>query len=303
MKRNYATIILLVVGLYPNVLAQIHITGSTNVGSFQSDLPDETRGDTVSPAIEKMIISRTSSGRNWLWVIGISQYAQWRSLPNPVNDAKAVRDVLLDKYRFDRKNLIELYDKQATRENIIKTFEQLVKDLLPTDNLFIYFGGHGVFDNTIDVGYWIPFEAVLGSTASYVRNNDIQPYLKAMKSRSILVVSDACFSSTVFRGEAPRFRYNNPERYFEEASRKPARQVLTSGGNEPVTDGGISINHSVFAYFLLDALANCNKPYLPAISLFETIKIPVTTRSLQKPELITLYGAGHDGGEFIFVRK
>jgi hypothetical protein len=124
-----------------------------------------------------------------------------------------------------------------------------------------------------------------------------------MKSRSILVVSDACFSSTVFRGEAPRFRYNNPERYFEEASRKPARQVLTSGGNEPVTDGGISVKHSVFAYFLLDALKNNAARYLPAISLFEAIKIPVTTRSLQKPELITLYGAGHDGGEFIFVKK
>jgi hypothetical protein len=101
----------------------------------------------------------------------------------------------------------------------------------------------------------------------------------------------------------PRFRYNNPERYFEEATRKPARQVLTSGGNEPVTDGGLSINQSVFAYFLLDALKSSSAPYLSAISLFESIKVPVTNRSRQKPELITLYDAGHDGGEFIFVKK
>lgn len=300
MKRKYVSAIILLVGLYDSALAQIQITGTTNVGTFQGD---QMRGDTSSLGLDKMIISRTSSGRNWLWVIGISRYDQWRLLPNTVNDAKAVRDVLLEKYRFDRKNLIELYDKQATRENIIKTFEQLVKDLLPTDNLFIYFAGHGIFDNAINVGYWIPVEAEAGSAASYIRNNDIQPYLKAMKSRSILIISDACFSPTLFRGETPRFRYNNPDRYFELASRKPARQVLTSGGNEPVTDGGVSTNHSVFAYFLLDALANSDKPYLPAISLFESIKIPVTNRSLQKPELITLYGAGHDGGEFIFVKK
>ncbi len=303
MKRKHSIAILLLLGLHCSAAAQIHITGSTNIGTFRTEVPEEVRGDSASPAIEKMIVSRTSSGRNWLWLIGISQYAHWRSLPNPVSDAKAVRDMLLEKYRFDRKYLIEMYDKQGTRENIIKKFEQLVRELLPTDNLFIYFAGHGLFDNTIDVGYWIPVEAALGSAASYIRNNDIQPYLKAMKSRSILIVSDACFSATVFRGDVPRFRYNNPERYFEEASRKPARQVLTSGGNEPVTDGGISINHSVFAYFLLDALKNSNAPYLPAISLFETIQIPVTNRSLQKPELITLYGAGHDGGEFIFVKK
>jgi hypothetical protein len=294
---------MLIVGLCAGAVAQIHITGSTNIGTFYAEAREELRGDSVSPAVERMIISRTSSGRNWLCAIGISQYAHWRSLPNPVNDVKAVRDLLVEKYRFDSKHVIELYDKQATRENIIKKFEQLVGDLQPNDNLFIYFAGHGYFDKTLNIGYWIPAEATLGSSASYIRNTDIEPYLKAMKGRSILVVSDACFSATVFRADVPRFRYNNPERYFEEATRKPARQVLTSGGNEPVTDGGISINHSVFAYFLLDALKNSTAPYLPAISLFETIKIPVTTRSLQKPELITLYDAGHDGGEFIFVKK
>lgn len=60
-------------------------------------------------------------GDQWLFVIGIDTYINWPRLKTAVNDAKAVKDVLLSRYHFDRKHLIELYDEQATRDNILKS--------------------------------------------------------------------------------------------------------------------------------------------------------------------------------------
>ena len=51
----------------------------------------------------------------WLFVIGINTYIEWPRLKTAVNDARSVKDVLLSRYYFYKKNLIELYDEQATR--------------------------------------------------------------------------------------------------------------------------------------------------------------------------------------------
>jgi uncharacterized caspase-like protein len=286
--------------------SQVTAAGRTNVGSFPVD-EVQFRGDSASVQLQRLVYTRARTGKNWLLTIGISKYIyqqDWKSLTNPVNDAKTLRDLLLAKYRFETKRVRELYDKEATREAIFDAFTSLKNEVKPEDNVLVYFAGHGKYDSEIGEGYWIPADGKLANSANYIKDEDIRPFLAAMKARSVLILSDVCFSASMFRGPAVRSTYDNPNRYFEQASSRLARQVMTSGGNEPVMDGGLPVPHSVFAYFLLEALKKNSSPYLVTTDLFQSIRAEVANHSKQFPELLPLPGTyGHLGGEFIFFRK
>ena len=59
------------------------------------------------------------TGNQWLFVVGIDTYFEWHRLRTAVSDARAVRDVLLSRYHFDKRHFIELYDEAATCKNIL----------------------------------------------------------------------------------------------------------------------------------------------------------------------------------------
>ncbi len=103
--------------------------------------------------------SSSPAGHNWLFVIGIDKYTQWPQLRNSVHDSKAVRDILMERYMFDREYVMELYDEQATRQNIIERFEELARKVEANDNVLIYYAGHGEYNQTLKQGYWIPVDA------------------------------------------------------------------------------------------------------------------------------------------------
>jgi hypothetical protein len=84
-------------------------------------------------------------------------------------------------------------------------------------------------------------------------------------------------------------------------SKKKARTVLTSGGLEPVTDTGGG-EHSVFTKAFLDAL-QANVGILDGQELFARVREAVVLNALQTPEYNNVCLAGHDGGDFIFVRR
>ena len=82
---------------------------------------------------------------------------------------------------------------------------------------------------------------------------------------------------------------------------KRARTALVSGGLEPVRDSGGG-GHSVFAKAFLEALQE-NRGVMEGQALFDAIKRPVVLNSEQTPQYSDVRGAGHDGGDFLFVRK
>ena len=115
-------------------------------------------------------------------------------------------------------------------------------------------------------------------------------------------MSDACFSGDIFRGNTISVPFENSERYYKEVHNLISRQALTSGGIEPVMDGGKD-GHSVFAYYFLKALTNNQNKFYDASQLFSTIKIPVTNNSEQSPQFQSIKNTGDEGGQFIFIKK
>jgi hypothetical protein len=82
---------------------------------------------------------------------------------------------------------------------------------------------------------------------------------------------------------------------------KRSRTVLTSGGNEPVYDWGGG-EHSVFAKAFIQALQE-NTGVIDGTTLFTKIRRPVVLNAPQTPQYSDIRFAGHEGGDFLFIRK
>ncbi|MFC2138266.1 caspase family protein [Bacteroidota bacterium] len=238
-------------------------------------------------------------GNYYAFIIGIDNYkGEWAPLDNAVNDAQSIEKVLKSKYSFDQ--IITLYNEQATRGNIIQEFEKLASIVKEKDNVLIYYSGHGDFKQDIGKGFWVPVNATTSSTSNYLSNADIQALLSGIKSKHTLLIADACFSGDIFRGKTLTIPFSAENKYYYKVQALNSRKAISSGGLEPVMDGGKD-GHSVFAYYLLRALENNSGLYYDANQLFNEIKIPVVNNSEQTPGFAPIRNTGDEGGQFIFL--
>lgn len=240
-------------------------------------------------------------GKYYALIIGVNKYkGSWLPLQNAVNDAKAIEALLKTKYKFD--NFQTLYDEQATRVGIISKLEWLTDNVKVQDNVFIYYSGHGEFKKELNKGFWVPVDASTNSSANYISNADLQTYLGGIKSKHTLLVADACFSGDIFRGKTVSVPFEESEKYYKEVHGLSSRQAMTSGGLEPVMDGGKD-GHSVFAYYFLKSLIENQNKYFDAGQIYNKLKIPVINNSEQSPLLAPVKNTGDEGGQFLFIKK
>ena len=76
---------------------------------------------------------------------------------------------------------------------------------------------------------------------------------------------------------------------------------IGGGGPEPVKDDGGDGN-SPFAPAFLKVLSN-NTDFIDGTRLFAETRHPVILHAKQTPEYSDVRDSGHDGGDFLFVRK
>jgi formylglycine-generating enzyme required for sulfatase activity len=182
----------------------------------------------------------------------------------------------------------------------------VLRDLVATkvdkgDNVFIYYAGHGWYDNILESGHWVTTEASK-SPGTFLDNNTIYKFIAALDKKGaqhILLVSDSCFAGAFIK-EHRAVETDINDRYFQEKYSKPSRNILTSGGIEPVEDVGKG-GHSVFAYYFLKALHDNPHPYLSAKQLGVQVEELVTRNSTQTPLSRFIHGVGDEGGQFFFI--
>jgi hypothetical protein len=289
-----------------NIQELIDLSKSSEPLMAQSKLPSSsdslTRGS--GDPLKGLNVTKAkeiTSGTYYALIIGVNKYSGvWPILNTAVHDAKGMENTLHQKYKMD--HFYTLYDEQATRSAIMKVFEKLVDTLKEDDNVLIYFSGHGEFKQTMNKGYWVPYDAKTNSVSDLISNNDIQTFLASIKSKHTLLISDACFSGDIFRGTTISIPFEESDKYYLKVYNKNSRQAMTSGGIEPVMDGGKD-GHSVFAYYLLKTLSENSKTYFDAGQLYDNLKIPVVNNSDQTPILNPVKNTGDEGGQFIFIKK
>lgn len=239
-------------------------------------------------------------------VIGISDYAYrpplgWENLTTARADAEAVARVLQDKYGFTVKCLL---DGQATRGAIMEALDELVNCSL-SDAALVYFAGHGSYDEKLGEGFWIPHDARRKVGAKepkedWIWNSTLTTIFGASQARHILVIADACYGGSLFRGGALA-AVPGDSSWYRRAIAVPSRYLITSGNLEPVVDSGI--RHTVFCQSLLDYLTYTDKKIFAASELGVALREKVSTLTAQMPRMGPLAVAAHVGGEFVFVEK
>ncbi len=237
----------------------------------------------------------------YLFSIGINSYKCHRNLRTAERGATEVSDVLVERYGFDRSNVTRLLGDQATADAIDRQLRRYAKTLKSNDVLVMYYAGHGEYDEAFTDGtYLIPHDAGKDSTALWIDHEKIKQYFGAIKARHILLVSDSCFSGGALRWindvESP-----DENAFALKSIAQSSRQAITSGGLESVQDRGYA-GHSVFTYFVLQALKDNDNYHFSSLDIFNSIKNGVAANSAQKPEFGSLPNSGHNGGSFWFSK-
>lgn len=232
-------------------------------------------------------------GNYYALFIANNNYMHLAKLQTPISDVEEIASILKKNYCFNIELLLD-----ASRADILLTFGKLREKLSKKDNLLIYYAGHGWLDKKGDEGYWLPVDASQDNEVNWISNASITTALKAMEAKHILIIADSCYSGKLARSIHVRKKGSD---YYLRLSEKRARSVISSGGLEPVIDSGGKGNHSVFASAFLEALKG-NTDIIDATEMFSRIRRPIMLNSDQSPEYSDIRKAGHDGGEFIFVR-
>lgn len=285
------------------VKKRLYVKGG-KIGIEIGDLPvfetdKAMTGSVISPPVfvnntKNVLTENITYGNYNALVIGINKYKYLPDLKTAENDARDITRLLIHDYGFKVKLLMN-----PTRSKIISALSVYRKTLLHGDNLLIYYAGHGWLDKDANEGYWLPADSTREDESNWISNATINSSVRAMKAKHIMIVADSCYSGKLIRGLHIRQRTPN---YLQRIVSKKARVVLTSGGLEPVADGGGKGQHSVFASAFIGTLKE-NNGVLDGTSLFTRIRRPVMVNADQTPEYADIRKTGHDGGDFLFVRS
>jgi hypothetical protein len=230
-------------------------------------------------------------------IIGVSDYEcpDIMDLENPIRDALKLYEVLKTNYTFSDMNIT--FITNPTRDSILECFNKLRKNLNENDNLLIFYAGHGWWDDVISQGYWLPTDAETDNPVKWISNSDIRDFIKAIKTKHTLLITDACFGGAIFK---ERELLTTDFQQISEVYKSKSRRAITSGTIKEVPD------RSVFIEYLIKRLNENESEYFLARDLYLNFRAAVINNSpnRQVPVYGIIHNSGDEGkGDFIFQRK
>jgi uncharacterized caspase-like protein len=252
--------------------------------------PGSTCLQGVKPAPESE--PQTKPTRRIALLVGNSLYRDpIPQLDTPDADVTAIAGVLQSRYGFETRIL-----KNGTKKQIVDEFNRIAGEATPDDSVVLFYAGHGYLLDDIKMGFWIPVDGSEKSAANWISNKDIAKLLHAIPARQMILVSDSCYSGTLTREQKVAASATISK---EDILRKRSVLALSSGGDEPVADGGKN-GHSIFAWHLINLLQGAQE-LLPGYEVHKSVQRGVTRDYPQTPQYGAVSSAGHvDGGEYLF---
>lgn len=102
---------------------------------------------------------KMSYDEHFALIIGINKYENLNDLEYAVNDAKSIKDVLINTFNYKEENITILLDKKATKENIMNVFYGISQKTCNDDSVLFFYAGHGITYQVgiKDKGYLVPY--------------------------------------------------------------------------------------------------------------------------------------------------
>ncbi len=236
-------------------------------------------------------------------VFATDKYDNWTSLVNPIFDSRSIAEELKKTYKFK----VEIVENATQAEVLKKLREYGEKQYKPLDQLFVFFAGHGTYDQTFGEGFVVTKESMLNDEGktTYLSHNRLRSIINNIPCEHIFLTMDVCFGGT-FDAALANARGQDDEVYREQSqaeflTRKltyKTRKYLTSGGKAYVSDG-IPGRHSPFAKGFLEALTSQGgKDGILTIQ-----EIYSFVEKLKNPPRLGEFGDNAPGSDFLFVVK
>ena len=177
-----------------------------------------------------VLISTSILAKDYVMLVGVGEFKEsklYKSL-EVKEDIKVIKDSLIKNRLKEDYSIIELINKDATKDNIISNLNDILEKLTSKDRFFFYYSGHGTSladssiwkyirklnrddrDFLVDTSAIIPYDFNENDIQNtlLVGSRDFKPIIEKMdkKASEILIILDSCFSSDMARGE--RFNAN-----------------------------------------------------------------------------------------------
>ncbi len=288
-------ILLVLVCLIPSVYVSAQVVRSSKATIHINSKPKTTIISQTTTPRTTMSVAPSIKGRYYALVIGINDYAdpEISSLDKPIQDAQTFCNTLTSRYTFNEENIRFL--KNPTYAEIYSAFEYFKKRVTPDDNFLIFYAGHGVWDKESEIGYWLPADARKNTTRDWLRNSSLKDFLKEIRSKHTLLVSDACFGGSIFKTRAA---FSDASTAINMLYELPSRKAMTSGTMTEVPD------QSAFIKYMVERLMNNTEKYLSSEQLFSSFRLAVINNSGGVvPQYGEIQDVGDQGGDFIFILK
>jgi hypothetical protein len=232
------------------------------------------------------------AGRRIALLVGNNDYAQpIPPLETPIADVSKVASIL--ESRFGYKTQVV---KNASQARVIEALNKLAAEILPDDSVLLFYAGHGYLMEDIKMGFWIPVGASVKTAKGWISNSDISKLLAAIPARQLILISDSCFSGSLTKEQKIT---DGQAGQAEDILQRRSVVVLSSGGDEPVSDEGKD-GHSIFAWNLINTLQSTGS-ITPGVRVWRTVHGNVMKDYPQEPQYGAVVSAGHvAGGDFLF---
>ncbi|HLZ17777.1 MAG TPA: caspase family protein, partial [Cyclobacteriaceae bacterium] len=208
----------------------------------------------------------TSSLR--LLVVGINKYQNAAyNLNYAQPDAKAFVTKLVGQGQriFKSIDKVEIYDEDATKDNIVAGFKSIIARAKPEDVFVFFYAGHGSLDEEHkdkdgdSPFYFVPTDItkLYGDPQQLVNKglsgNELRDYLTQIRSTKQIVLMDACHSGGALKGMNVRAVAGDEKAIVQLARSSGVVWIASSGTKQFATEFDV-LKHGVFTYALLEAL-------------------------------------------------
>lgn len=239
--------------------------------------------------------------KDYALIFVTDKYDNWTQLVNPVFDGRTIADNLEKNYGFQT-DVIE----NPTREQVfVKLREYAEKKYEQMDQLFIFFAGHGFYDETFKEGFVVPRESLPDDPGrtSYIRHSELRTTINNNPCEHIFLMMDVCFGGTFdeyasSRSGAELYQEASQAEIITRKLKYKTRKYITSGGKQYVSDG-IPGKHSPFAKQIIDAFESMGGND-GILTLSEML---IRVEKLKTAPQYGSFGNDAQGSEFVFVVK
>jgi hypothetical protein len=280
------------------VIRAVDVNDNVSVHSF-TVLRDEIVQDTQFSDVDFPSATTAKSPDGIAVVIGIESYRHAPAASHAINDAEIIREYLVKRFGYDRRNILLRLDEQATKGEFERIFGPngwLERQVTSTSQVTVYYSGHGSPDTGSGSAFLVPYDIDPNYPSTGYAVSELYASLESLPAESVTLMLDACFSGTSRANEPLLVGARPVALQVEEVLPQKKLVVLSAASGTQISSSAEDRLHGLFTYFILKGMqgeADSNADRIITTGEMNTYTnnhVPTEARRLGREQTPQLHG-------------